>query len=46
MHLKTLYQRSARNTHANEDLQFIMYSTFPGVITGENCIGVGAIFKA
>ena len=46
MHLKTHYQIIARNTHVVEDLQFIMQSTFPGVLTGENCICVGTIFEA
>ena len=40
MHLKALYQINARNTHATENLQFIMRSTFPGLLGGENCIGV------
>ena len=44
MHLKTLYQVNARNTHVAENLQFIMES--PGVLTRENCIGVGTKFKA
>ena len=35
MHLKTLYQINARNAHVAEDLQFIMHSTFPGVLTGQ-----------
>ena len=34
MHLKALYQINARNTHA-DDLQFIMQSTFLGVLTGQ-----------
>ena len=34
MHLKTLYQINARNTHVAEGLQFIMHCTFPGVLTG------------
>ena len=35
------------NTHVLDNLQFIMQSTFPGVLTGENCIGgVGTIFQA
>ena len=46
MHLKTFYEINARNINVGEDLQFIMQSTFPGVLTGENCIGVGTIFKA
>ena len=47
MHVKTLYQINARNTHVAENLQFIMQSTFPGVLTGESCIGgVGTIFQA
>ena len=37
---KAIYQINARNSHAAEDPQFIMQSTFPGVLTGENCIGV------
>ena len=43
---KNLYQINARNTHVAEDLQFIMQSTLPGVLTGENCFCVGTIFKA
>ena len=35
MYLKTLYQINARNTNVAENLQFIMQSTFPGVLTGE-----------
>ena len=46
MHLKVLYQINARNTHVTENLTLIMLSTFPGVLTGENCIGVGTIFQA
>ena len=46
MHLRTLYQVNARNIHVTEDLHFIMQSTFPGVLTEKNCIGVGTIFKA
>ena len=46
MHLKALYQINARNTHVAENLQFIMQLTFLGVLTGENCIGVGTIFQA
>ena len=35
------------NTHVAENLQFIMQSTFDGVLTGENCFGgVGTIFQA
>ena len=44
MLLKALYQINERNTHVTENLPFIMQSTFPGVLTGENCIGVGTIF--
>ena len=36
MHLKTLYQINATNTHVADDLQFIMQSAFRGVLTGEN----------
>ena len=43
MHLKTVYQINARNTHVAENLHFIIQSTFPGVLTGENCIGVRKI---
>ena len=47
MHPKTIYQVNAMNTHAAENLQFIMQSTFPVVLTGEDCIGgVGTIFQA
>ena len=46
MHLKTVYQINARNTHVTENLHFIMQSTPPGVLMGENCIGVGTIFEA
>ena len=46
MHLKALYQINTRNTHAAENIQFIMQSIFPGVLTGENCIGAGTIFQA
>ena len=35
MHLKALYQINARNTHVADDLQFIMQSTFLGVLTGQ-----------
>ena len=45
MHLKTAYQINVRNTHVAENLQFIMQSTFPGVLTGENYTGVGTIFE-
>ena len=41
MHLKTLYQINARNAHMAENLQLIMQSTFSGVLTGENCVGIG-----
>ena len=30
----------------NENLHFIIQSTLPGVLTGENCIGVRTIFEA
>ena len=46
MHIKTLYQINARNTYVAKNLQFIMQSTFPGVLTGENVITVGTIFQA
>ena len=47
MHLKTTpYQINARNTHVTENFQFIMQSTFPGVLAGENCIGAGTVFQA
>ena len=46
MQLKTLYQINARNTHVNENIQFTMQSTFPGVSPRENCVGVGTIFQA
>ena len=46
MHQKTVYQINARNTHVPENLQFIIQSTFPGVLTGKNCIGVGTIFES
>ena len=46
MHLKSLYQINATNNHVTEDLQFIIQSIFPGILTGENCICVGVIFKA
>ena len=46
MHLKTVYQINARNTHVTENLHFIMQSTPPGVLIRENCIGVGTIFEA
>ena len=45
MYLKTDYQINARNTHVTENLQFIMQSTFPGILTGEKCIGAGTIFE-
>ena len=45
MHLKTVYQINPRNTRMAENLQFIIQSTFPGVLTGENCVGVGTIFE-
>ena len=37
--MKTIYQINANNTHVAENLQFIMQSTFPRVLTGESCIG-------
>ena len=46
MHIKTLYQINKRNTYVAKNLQFIMQSTFPGVLTGENVIAVGIIFQA
>ena len=46
MHLKALSQINAGNTHETENLQFIMKSTFPGLLRGENCIAVGTIFQA
>ena len=34
------------NIYVAENLQIIMQSTFPGVLTGKNCIGgVGTIFQ-
>ena len=46
MHLKIIYQINALNTHVAGNLQFIMQSNFPGVLTGERCIGgVGTIFQ-
>ena len=46
MHLKIIYQINALNTHVAGNLQFIMQSNFPGVLTGEPCIGgVGTIFQ-
>ena len=35
MHLKTLYQINARNTHVVGHLRFIRQSTFPGVLTSQ-----------
>ena len=46
MHVKILYQVNARNNHVAENFQFIKQSTFLGLLTGENCIGVGTIFQA
>ena len=46
MHLKTLHQINAKNTHVAEGLHFIMQSTCPEVLTGENYIGVGKKFEA
>ena len=46
MHLKALHQINARIIYLAENLQFITQSAFPGVLTGENCIGVGTIFQA
>ena len=46
MYVRTLYQINARNTHVAENLHFIIQSALPGVLTGENCIGVGTIFEA
>ena len=50
MHLKIIYhdQINAMNTHVAENLQFIIQSTFLGVLTVENCIigDVGTIFQA
>ena len=47
MHLKIIYQINALNTYVAENLQLITQSTFPGVLTGESCIGgVGTIFQA
>ena len=46
MHLQALHQINARNTHVVENLHFIMHPTCPGVLTGENYIGVGTIFEA
>ena len=40
MHLRTLHQINVRNTHVAENLHFVMQSTCPGVLTGENYIGV------
>ena len=35
------------NTHVTEDLQYIIRSTFPGVLIKESCIGgVGTMFQA
>ena len=45
MHLKPVYQINGRNTHVAENLQLIMNSSFPGVLTRENCIGVGTTFE-
>ena len=46
MHLRTLHQINARNTYVAENLHFIMKSTCPGVLAGENYIGVGTMFEA
>ena len=45
MHLKTVYQINARNTNVAGNSHFIMQSTFPVVLTGENCVSVGIIFE-
>ena len=45
MNLKTLSQKNARNTHVTESLQFIIQSTFPALLKGENCTVVGTIFQ-
>ena len=42
---KNCSRKNARNTHVPENVHFIMQSTFPGVLTGENCIGVGTILE-
>ena len=44
MQQKSVYQINARNV--GETLQFIKHSTFPGVLTGKNWVGVGTIFEA
>ena len=46
MHLKILYQVNARNTQVVENLQFLMQSTFLGVLAGENCIGVLTLLQS
>ena len=47
MYLRTLHQVNAKNTPAAENLQFIMKSTCPGVLTGASyLLGVGIIFEA
>ena len=40
MHLRTLHQINARNAHVAEQ------STCPGLLAGENYIGVGTMFEA
>ena len=45
MNLKTLSLKNARNTHVTESLQFIIQSTFPGVLIAENGTVVGTIFQ-
>ena len=46
MHLTTVYQINAKNTHVAENLQSIMQSIFPGVLKGKNFISVGTILEA
>ena len=46
MHLRTLHQINARNTHVPENLHFIMESARHRVLTGENNIDAGTIVEA
>ena len=46
MHLKTGYQINTGNTHVAQNLHLTMQSTLPGVLTGENCTGLGKIIGA
>ena len=46
IHLRTLHQISTRNTHVAENLYFRMQSTCPGLLTGENYIGLRTIIEA